>query len=326
MLRDGVQVAEIDLPGGLRYSDNGLTPSTTYRYTIEAVDSAGNVSAPTTNKAASTRHNSGGGHGEHPAWSVSVRRHRDLGHRVVVDEHRLPTAPSHYGAGVAHFDRERSGRCGATPRRPAVQSHRQRTSYQYTVGDGTVTRPRRRPSATAAAPGGTYSFAAIGDFGGGSPGESQNAANIAADGHVLHPDPRRQHLPLERSDPTRTSRRCTPTSMRGCSSRSPQPSRTQPFFPANGNQEYYSRRRVLVDLPDARHQPQLVQLRLGRRAHPRPRQRARRSTRRSPQYAFAQSDLAAHQARSIAASSPCRSRRTVRPRRRSSARFVRQST
>src|SRR6185437_15656021 len=43
-------IARIDLPGGLRYSENGLTAGGLYGYVIRSVDSAGNISAPTTTK------------------------------------------------------------------------------------------------------------------------------------------------------------------------------------------------------------------------------------------------------------------------------------
>jgi len=54
VFRDGTQVGRIDLPGGLRFSDNGLTPSSSHSYVIEAVDSAGNVSAGTTPRRVTT--------------------------------------------------------------------------------------------------------------------------------------------------------------------------------------------------------------------------------------------------------------------------------
>ena len=44
----------MDLPNTPRYSDNGLTPATSYSYQIQAVDSAGNVSALSTAKSAKT--------------------------------------------------------------------------------------------------------------------------------------------------------------------------------------------------------------------------------------------------------------------------------
>ena len=53
--RNGAQVGRIDLPGGLRFSDNGLAASTSYDYALKAVDSAGNLSAGTTPRPAAER-------------------------------------------------------------------------------------------------------------------------------------------------------------------------------------------------------------------------------------------------------------------------------
>ena len=49
VIRDGVALpgGRVDLPGGLRYSDNTVTPGSQHGYAIEAIDSGGNVSVPT---------------------------------------------------------------------------------------------------------------------------------------------------------------------------------------------------------------------------------------------------------------------------------------
>lgn len=49
--RDGTQIATTV---GTTYQDTGLSPSTTYTYTVSAYDAAGNVSAPSTTVAAAT--------------------------------------------------------------------------------------------------------------------------------------------------------------------------------------------------------------------------------------------------------------------------------
>src|SRR6185312_15957375 len=111
-------------------------------------------------------------------------------------------------------------------------------TYQYTVGDGTVT---STPSSfhTAANPGTTFSFAAIGDFGGGSPGETQNAANIAADGTSFIQTVGDNIYPSSGSPEPDFS-----TTYSDFDARMFKPFgaalASQPFYPANGNQEYYS--------------------------------------------------------------------------------------
>jgi fibronectin type 3 domain-containing protein len=54
VLRGGVVVGTLDRPMATKFSDNGLTASTTYRYQVRTVDSAGNRSALTTAKSAKT--------------------------------------------------------------------------------------------------------------------------------------------------------------------------------------------------------------------------------------------------------------------------------
>ena len=107
--------------------------------------------------------------------------------------------------------------------------------YVVTSGDATAEGTLR----TAAPPGTGFSFAAIGDFGSGNLGEDQNATNIAAAGTQFIqtvgdnvypssglPDPdfatAYSDFDARLYDPFR------------------EPLRSQAFFPANGNQEYYS--------------------------------------------------------------------------------------
>jgi hypothetical protein len=54
IFRNGTLVGEVYLPLRRYYSDNGLAASTTYSYQIRAIDSAGNVSALTTPRNATT--------------------------------------------------------------------------------------------------------------------------------------------------------------------------------------------------------------------------------------------------------------------------------
>src|SRR5207253_2215397 len=54
VLRDGLVVGQVDLPNGLRFSDNGLAAASSHRYVIRAVDSAGNISSGTLGRLAQT--------------------------------------------------------------------------------------------------------------------------------------------------------------------------------------------------------------------------------------------------------------------------------
>ena len=54
VFRDGVQVSRLDLPAGLRFSDNGLAASSSHKYSIKAIDAAGNISSPTAGRAGNT--------------------------------------------------------------------------------------------------------------------------------------------------------------------------------------------------------------------------------------------------------------------------------
>ena len=109
-------------------------------------------------------------------------------------------------------------------------------SYPYTVTSGSVTGDGTLR--TAAAPGQTFSFAAIGDFGGGSAAETQNAANIGTAGTQfiqtlgdnIYPS---AGLP----DPDFTT---TYSDFDGRFYKQFNPVvKSQAFFPANGNKEYY---------------------------------------------------------------------------------------
>jgi hypothetical protein len=54
VIRDGKLLATVELPSGLRWSDNGLGAGTAHTYVVKAVDAAGNVSAGTAGRKAST--------------------------------------------------------------------------------------------------------------------------------------------------------------------------------------------------------------------------------------------------------------------------------
>ena len=318
LLRDGVQVAELDMPGGLRYSDNGLTPNTTYRYTIEAVDSAGNVSAPTTNKASSTATTPAAG-------TVSIRRGPYLsnvtGTSAIVSWWTNIATNGVVDYGVGSPTSTASDPAGAVQHHAVQLSNLTAgTSYQYAVGDGTVT-STPATFATAPAPGGTYSFAAIGDFGGGSPGETQNAGNIAADGTSfiqtlgdnIYPSSGAPDPDFSTVYSDFDARMFKPFAT---------PLRSQPFFPANGNQEYYSDGAFWSTFPTPSANHSWYSYDWGD-AHILVLDSELAIDPSSAQYAFAQSDLAAHQGarfRIVAVQKPPYSSTSAT----SSARFVRQ--
>jgi hypothetical protein len=166
------------------------------------------------------------------------------------------------------------------------------TTYHYTVGTSSV-RSTVATFATAAPAGSSFSFAAIGDFGGASPGESQNAANIATAGTSFiqtvgdniypsagAPDP---DFSTTYSDfDARLFKQFGPA-LRG-----------QSIFPANGNQEYYSNGAFWQTFPMPGTNHSWYSYDWGN-AHISVLDSQRGYTAADPQYAWLQSDLAAHQ-------------------------------
>ncbi|MGH8860395.1 MAG: fibronectin type III domain-containing protein [Jatrophihabitantaceae bacterium] len=237
VLRDGVPIVggRVDLPGGLRYSDNGLAPGTMYTYTIEAIDSAGNVSAATLPKAPAKATTLATG-------TVRIARGPYVSNvtptaAIVSWWTNIPSAGElDYGTGAP-----------STTVTDGTTTHHKVTitglvagaTYNYTVGTSTVRSTPVATFRTAAPAGSPFSFAAIGDFGGASPGETQNGTNIASAGTSFIqtlgdniypsagiPDP---NFATTNSDFDGRFFKQFGTALRN-----------QAFFPANGNQEYYS--------------------------------------------------------------------------------------
>ena len=170
------------------------------------------------------------------------------------------------------------------------------TDYPYTVTSDAVS--ASGSLRTAALPGQTFSFAAIGDFGGGSPGETQNAANIAGAGTQfiqtlgdnIYPS---AGLP----DPNFT------TTYSDFDARFFKPFgpavQSQAFFPANGNKEYYGDGEfwAAFPMPGANHSWYSYDW---GDAHILVLDGEQPYAPGSAQYSFAQADLAAHQARRLA--------------------------
>ncbi len=243
VFRAGVQVATVDVPNAPRYSDNGLAPSTTYSYTVDAVSSNGVHSALTGPKTGTTTATGVVLIARGPvvsnvtattaviSWWTNIPTNGVLS----IGGQTLPD-----GAGdVQHHQVPVSGLAAATTTPYSVSGTDPNTSQSATA-TGSVT--------TAAAPGTTFSFAAMGDYGGGGPGEVQNAANIGTAGTKFIqtlgdniypsaglPDP---NFTTTYSDfDTHFYKELGPDV------------NTQAFFPANGNKDYYSNGQFWVNFP-----------------------------------------------------------------------------
>jgi hypothetical protein len=165
------------------------------------------------------------------------------------------------------------------------------TTYQYRVGNGSMTSATYSFS-TAPAPGATYSFAAVGDFGGGSPGETDVANQIAADttqftvtvGDNVYPDAQDPDFATFYSDyDSRFFKQYA------------QVINKQSFWPGNGNKEYYGdgAHWKIFSLPN---NERWYSYDWGD-AHVLVLDSEQRVTPGSPQYQFAAADLAANQDR-----------------------------
>jgi hypothetical protein len=232
VLRDGSPVAQVDLPGGLHYSDNNLAPSSTHTYTVEALDSAGTASTPTAGRTATTL----------AAGTVQVARGPYVSNvtatTAIVSWWTNVSSPGEVDYGTTGPTTVVSDATSSLRHQVTLTGLAAGTAYTYTVGTSSV---RSAPASfrTAAAPGTSFSFAAIGDFGGASTGETQNGANIATAGTSFiqtlgdnvypsagPPDP---DFATTYSDfDARLFKQFGPAL------------RNQAFFPANGNQEYYA--------------------------------------------------------------------------------------
>jgi chitodextrinase len=225
VLRDGVAIGTVERPFADRFSDNNLDPLSTHSYAVVAVDSAGNRSPATVAKSGTT------------LAPGTVRLVRGplvsdvTGDSALVSWWTNIATAGSVSVNGATFD-DASG---------AVQHHKVRvtglaagTEYPYTVSDGTNGSFR-----TAAKPGTTFSFAAIGDFGTGSPSQEQNADNIAAArteflqtlGDNVYPSAGLPDADFSTSVSDFDNRFYDPMESAF---------RTQAIFPANGNKEYYA--------------------------------------------------------------------------------------
>ena len=166
-------------------------------------------------------------------------------------------------------------------------------TYEYRIGDG-ASLSSDASFATAATPGQSFTFAAIGDFGGGGPGETQNANNIAVAGTAFVqtvgdniypsaglPDP--DFNTIYSDFDQRLYRPFASVINR------------QAYFPANGNKEYYGNGEFWANFPMLGANHSYYSYDWGD-AHILVLDSEQPMTPASPQYQFAQTDLAAHQA------------------------------
>ena len=229
VLRNGGVVGHVDLPSRTTYSDNGLTAGATYSYSIEAVDSAGNISVPTSPKSATTL----------AAGKVRIAR-GPLAQRTTATSARvawwtdLPTQ-SIVSYGIGGLTAQLVDRVPTLHHVMLIGPLAAGTTYQYQVGDGTIA--SAMATVTTPAPAGTtFSLALIGDYGGNSPGESQNAQRINADstqfiqtvGDNIYPDGRDPDFATFYSDyDNRLFKQFQPAFMH------------ETFITANGEKEYF---------------------------------------------------------------------------------------
>ncbi len=286
--RNGVMVATVDLPNAPHYSDNGLAASTTYNYAIDAVSSNGVRSALTTTKSGKTL----------ATGAVTIPRGPVVSNvtasaAVISWWTNIPTngvlsiggqtLPDSAGD-VQRHQVSVSGLAAAATTSYSV-SGTDPTTSQSAIATGSVT--------TAAAPGTTFSFAAMGDYGGGGPGEVDNAANIGTAGTQFIqtlgdniypsaglPDP---NFTTTYSDfDTHFYKELGPDV------------NTQAFFPANGNKDYYSNGQFWVNFPMLGTNHEWYSYNWGD-AHILVLDSEQPMGPGSTQYAFAQADLAANQ-------------------------------
>ena len=280
--RDGALVATVERPNSPRYSDNGLAPSSSHSYTIRAIDSTGNQSTPTAAKSASTT----------ATGVVKIARGPYLskvtGTSAVVSWWTNIATP-----GVLSL----AGR-SLTDSAGTVQHHAVVVSgltsgaiYSYTVTSGAASAAGSlRTAATAGHP---FSFAAIGDFGGQGPGETQNAANIGAAGTQFIQTLGDNIYPSAGLPDPNFSTTYSDFDARFYKQFGPVV-KSQAFFPANGNKEYYGDGEFWENFPMPGANHSWYSYTWGD-AHILVLDSEQPFNTGSAQYTFAQNDLAAHQ-------------------------------
>jgi chitodextrinase len=227
VLRGGVVVGTVERPAATKFSHNGLTAATTYSYSVQSVDSAGNKSAATTAKSVKTLA-SGAIKIVRGPYAVRV----DSTSAVVSWWTNLPTTGSVAVTGGPTASDPAQG----LQHKVTLTGLAAGTEYPYTVTSGSVSAAGRLR--TAAKPGQPFTFAVIGDFGAGSTPEAQNAAQIGSfnsdflqtvgdnlypSSGMPDPNPATQYSDID----GRILKQFGGVFKK------------QAFFPANGNHEYY---------------------------------------------------------------------------------------
>lgn len=175
IFRDNVLVGEVGPPLRRYFSDNGLQPNTTYTYAVRAVDTAGNVSAPTTGRKAKT----------FVEGTVRIvrgpylQRTSDSATLIVWWTNIPADSRVSYGAGALVAQVQDSA--PAYRHVMLVGGLSAGTTYSYQVASGDAVSATAQFT-TAPAPGTPFAFAAVGDYGGGSAQQSALAEHIAASG------------------------------------------------------------------------------------------------------------------------------------------------
>ncbi|MDT4933519.1 MAG: hypothetical protein QOK11_1411 [Pseudonocardiales bacterium] len=281
--RDGALVATVERPSSPRFSDNGLAASSAHSYRVCAVDSAGNRSPMTAAKTAATLSPTAVKIARGPYLSVVT------GTSAIVSWWtNIPTSGVLAIGGRTLTDPAGQVRHHAV----TVAGLAPGTTYPYTVTSGSASSSGSLH--TAAPPGRTFSFAAIGDFGSQSTGEAQNAANIASAGTDFVqtlgdnvypsaglPDP--DFATVYSDFDARFYKQFKPVLA------------SQALFPANGNKEYYGDGAFWANFPMPGSNHSWYSYDWGD-AHILVLDTEQQMAPGSDQYTFAQSDLAAHQA------------------------------
>ena len=280
--RDGAVIGSVALPDRMRYSDNGLAASSTHSYTIVAVSSTGVHSAVSAAKSATTL----------APGTVQVVRGPYV---MSVTQNsaklawwtNLPT-PAVATVGPAGSASTFSDPTSQYEHVILVGPLAAGTAYPYAVGNGSVS--ASGSFTTPAPPGTPFSFAAIGDYGGNAPGETQNASLIAGEGTQLiqtlgdniYPEAADPNFVTTLSDYDTRFYKQFRSALSG-----------QVFSPANGNKEYYGNGAWFQHmwLPN---NEQWYSYDRGD-AHVLVLDTEQPFTAGSPQYLFAQGDLASHQ-------------------------------
>jgi len=178
IFRDGALVGEVDLPLRRYYSDNGLAPASIHSYQVRTIDFAGNVSALTTGRSATTT----------ASGVVKIVRgpyiqSTTTNSTLIAWWTNIPS-PSVVNYGLGSLSAQVSDPVLTLQHVMLIGGLNAGTSYQYQVVSNTASSATLTFS-TAALPGATFQFAAVGDFGGGSPQETTIANKIATGGAQL---------------------------------------------------------------------------------------------------------------------------------------------